>query len=364
MQTISLCIIARDEERAIGECLASAQDVVDEIIVVDTGSIDKTKEIARKFTDKILDFPWVNDFSKARNFSFAQATMDYILWLDADDILLPADRDKLKALKKSIDPSVEGVMMKYNTGFDAEGNVTFSFFRERMVKRACHFVWKEPVHEYLETSGNIIESDVCVTHTKKSIEPSKRNLAIYEKLLSAGEELSSRGLYYYARELKDNGMYEKAAHYFLLFLDMGKGWAEDNITACAELAKCYRQKQMRKEELLALFRSFLYDTPRAEICCALGYLYKSENDYLKAIFWFKLASTLEKPRGWGFREEECWGYIPYIELVVCYDRLGMRQQAESYNELAAKLKPMAPAVEHNRKYFRSLKEKGGIGDAL
>ena len=88
MKTISLCMIVKNEEDNIGNCLDNIKDLVDEIIIVDTGSTDKTKEIVKKYTDKIYDFEWVDDFSKARNYSFSKATKDYIFWLDADDILL------------------------------------------------------------------------------------------------------------------------------------------------------------------------------------------------------------------------------------------------------------------------------------
>lgn len=364
MQTISLCMIVKDEERTLENCLSSVRDAVDEIVVVDTGSRDRTKEIARQYTERVFDFPWADDFSLARNFSFAQATKDYILWLDADDILLPDDRAGLKLLRERLDPAVDGVMMKYNTGFDDRGNVTLSCYRERLVKRERRFQWREPVHEYLAVSGKIIRSDVGVTHTKIRGAPSGRNLAIYERLLSEGNELSPRGLYYYARELRDNGRNREAIRFFNLFLDIGKGWVEDNISACAELAGCYAQEKLPEQQHQALLRSFLYDTPRAEICCALGYFYKSGADYRRAAFWFRLAATLQKPEnGWGFIREDCWGYIPFIELAVCCDRMGMTRQAEEYNECAGRLKPEDPSVEYNRQYFRSLRTAGEHGDS-
>ena len=86
MVTISLCMIVKNEEDVIGRCLDSVSDLVDEINIVDTGSTDRTKEIVAKYTDRIFDFEWIDDFSAARNFSFQQATRQYILWLDADDI--------------------------------------------------------------------------------------------------------------------------------------------------------------------------------------------------------------------------------------------------------------------------------------
>lgn len=77
MSTISLCMIVKNEEENMAKCLNSIVDLVDEV-VVDTGSTDKTKEIAGKYPNVVLyDFEWVNDFAKARNFAFSNATKDY-----------------------------------------------------------------------------------------------------------------------------------------------------------------------------------------------------------------------------------------------------------------------------------------------
>ena len=120
-------------------------------MIIDTGSTDKTKEIAGLYTDKVYDFAWVDDFSAARNFSFGFATQDYIMWLDADDVLLESDRTKLARLKESLSPAVDAVMMRYNYGFDGDGNIILSFYRERLVRRDRNFVWHEPMHEYRST---------------------------------------------------------------------------------------------------------------------------------------------------------------------------------------------------------------------
>ena len=96
MPTISLCLITKNEEQFIEDCLASVKDFVTEIIVVDTGSSDKTKEIARKFTDKIVDFTWCDDFSAPRNEALKHATGDWILVLDADEILPAESKAKIK----------------------------------------------------------------------------------------------------------------------------------------------------------------------------------------------------------------------------------------------------------------------------
>jgi glycosyltransferase involved in cell wall biosynthesis len=87
MSTISLCMIVKDEELLLENCLNSVNGIVDEIIILDTGSIDKTKEVAARYTDKIYDYVWQDDFSKARNESIKHATSDWILFLDADEEL-------------------------------------------------------------------------------------------------------------------------------------------------------------------------------------------------------------------------------------------------------------------------------------
>ena len=110
MITISLCMIVKNEEAVLARCLDSVKEVVDEIVIVDTGSTDKTKEIAAQYTGLVYDFAWDDDFSAARNASFSRATKDFILWLDADDVLLPADRQMLGQLKQTLPCDIDVVM--------------------------------------------------------------------------------------------------------------------------------------------------------------------------------------------------------------------------------------------------------------
>ena len=87
INTLSLCMIVKNEEDVIGRCLKCVKDIFDEIIVVDTGSDDKTTEIVKKYTNNLYYFKWIEDFAAARNYAFSKATKDYIMWLDADDII-------------------------------------------------------------------------------------------------------------------------------------------------------------------------------------------------------------------------------------------------------------------------------------
>ena len=101
MDTISLCMITKDEEDFFPQCLDSVKTLVDEIVIVDTGSTDKTVAIAKSYGAKIYHHPWENDYSKHRNQSITYATGDWILIMDADEVIAERDRDKIKALLSS-----------------------------------------------------------------------------------------------------------------------------------------------------------------------------------------------------------------------------------------------------------------------
>lgn len=355
MITISLCMIVKDEEKVLSRCLSSVKDIVDEIIIVDTGSKDKTKEIAYTFTDKVLDFEWVDDFSKARNFSFSKATKDYILWLDADDVILQEDKIKFIKLKNSLDASKDIVMMKYNVGFDENGNVNFSYYRERLLKRSKNYKWESPIHEVIVPNGNLEYSDICITHKKEDFKHSTRNLEIFEKLLSNNITLDPRQLYYYSRELMYNSQYEKAISYFNTFLNNPNAWIENKINACMDLSNCYKEINNDEMQIFSLFRTFEYDTPRAEICTNIGIYFMERNKYDLAIYWFKQAIKI-KPnlQSGAFVQLDYYNYIPYLNLCVCYNRIGKNHLANKYNELAGKFKPDSIAYKNNKEYFKNL----------
>ena len=117
MISIGLCMIVKDEEAILRRILAPMSKLVDKIYICDTGSVDKTKEIAREFTDEVYDFLWKDDFSAARNFITEKADTDYWMWLDADDVIRQEEWRKLMDLKRRLDmerPDV--VMMKYAVG--------------------------------------------------------------------------------------------------------------------------------------------------------------------------------------------------------------------------------------------------------
>ncbi|RUT29594.1 glycosyltransferase family 2 protein [Paenibacillus zeisoli] len=354
MISISLCMIVKNEEDTIGRCLESVQNIVEEIIIVDTGSSDNTKEIALQYTSQIYGFEWIDDFAAARNYAFSCANKDYIFWLDADDELKDEDRKKLMDLKEMLDPSIDSVTMEYHLAFDEFGNVTSSVRRNRLVLRENKFQWIGAVHEYLEVWGNILNSDVAITHSSLHHD-SDRNLNIYEKRLLRGEVFTPRDLYYFANELVDHKMYDRAICYYEQFLASEKGWIEDIISSCGKLADCYHELGNREKELESSLRSFRYSSPRPEFCCRIGYHFLSQDEIRTAIFWYKLATQYKLPGdNLGFFNHTCSSWLPHLQLCVCYDRIGEYRLAYNHNEIARSYRPTDPRVIQNKRYLETI----------
>ena len=134
MSSLSLCMIVKNEEAVLERILKPISEIMDEILIADTGSSDRTKEIAEQYTSQIFDFVWCDDFSAARNFLVEKVRTDYWMWLDADDVLNEENLEKMKKLKAALDGETDVVMMEYAVGFDTDGKTTFSYYRGRILK--------------------------------------------------------------------------------------------------------------------------------------------------------------------------------------------------------------------------------------
>lgn len=143
-QSISLCMIVKNEETHLQKCLESAMDQVDEIIIVDTGSTDSTIEIARNFTTNIYEFEWVNDFSAARNYAISKATKDYILVLDADEYL-----DDSSNLQIDLQKGMDHYTVRIRNHLTSGGIMFHPAVR--LFKNNIGFKYFGSIHEHLNT---------------------------------------------------------------------------------------------------------------------------------------------------------------------------------------------------------------------
>ena len=348
MITISLCMIVKNEEKTLPRCLASARGLAEEVIVVDTGSADGTVAAAEALGAKVFHFPWRDDFAAARNYAFDQATMDYCLWLDADDVIEPEDRKKFLELKATLPPDTDVVMLPYHAGRDEAGRPTLTYERERLIRRAAGLRWRGAVHEAIAPAGTIHHGDAAVTHRKEGPGDSGRNLRILEGL-RARRPLEPREQYYYGRELAFLGREEEAVQALRAFLAGGRGWKPDCIQASMDLADCLGRLGREDERLPALTGALAYGPPTPELCCALGSVFMDRQQWETAAFWYHLALT--QPAGSGFHYPDCRGYIPLLQLCVCSWNLGAREASEAFNDAALALKPECPVCRQNREFF-------------
>ena len=317
MVTISLCMIVKNEEKNLERCLNSYAPLMDEIIVVDTGSTDKTKEIAARFTDKIYDFTWVNDFSAARNFSFEKATCDYIFSADADEVLEGDNVRQFEILKQVLDPEIEIVQMYYGNQF--QNGTIYNYdceLRPKLFKRLRNFTWIEPIHETVRTLPVVFDSDIVITHMPEESH-TKRDLAAFERMVKRGDRISARLHNIYAKELfvsGDEADFEKAIPFFEdSFLDETRA-DDEKLEAVCVLAKAYR---ILKKDAKFLKYVFSEIGICAEICHEIGQYFYDNGEYADAMHWFTVAANTQPLLNLKYGEE-----FPKQGIENCRVKLG------------------------------------------
>ncbi len=347
MPTISLCMIVKNESDVIERCLKGVQKLVDEIIIVDTGSSDNTKEICEKYTNKIYDFKWVHDFSQVRNYSFSKATCDYIMWLDADDVVPKSSLRRLLDLKPYL--TSDTYMLNYTTGF-IENRPTFSFYRERIMKNCPSAKWEGCVHECITPFGKVEKLNISIEHRKIKNSNPNRNIKIYSKILKS-RQLKPRELYYYGRELFDHSYYKKCITILKKFIAQKDVWVENIIDALCIISTCYHQLELYELELKYLFSTFTYSPPRSKICCKIGDYFILKKQYNLSTYWYLLAITNKNvSNNSGFVEKIYFDYYPYMQLCFAYFQIGDIEKSELYNLKAHKIMPTID-TKNNLKFF-------------
>lgn len=225
--TMSAVIIVKNEEKMLAECLESVKDA-DEIIVVDTGSIDKTKEVAAKYTDKIYDFPWIDDFAAARNFAKSKATMDWCISIDADEVL---ESNGIALLKSGL--STDSNVVKVHMWSPND-----DFHVPRVFRNRPSIQWVGRVHEVLNESMGP-QSNVKINYRfgdSHALDPD-RNIRLLEKAY-ADDPKNTRGMFYLAREYEYRGQHQESKELFLKYLDVST-WMPERADAYYWLAGIY-----------------------------------------------------------------------------------------------------------------------------
>lgn len=291
MAGISVCMIVKNEERVLGRCLNSLQGIWDELIIVDTGSSDKTKDIAKQYTEKVYDFQWIDDFAAARNYAFSKATCEYIYSADADEVLDETNRMRFLQLKKALIPEVEIVQMWYVT--PPEFNTTENFdkeYRPKLYKRLREFTWIDPIHETVRLDPVVFDSDIEILHRPHDSHAG-RDFRIFEKMNAKGMPLSAKLHKMYARELMLSGAREdfaRAAKFFLESMKDEKRDADEWQEAVCVLCKYYRLEG-EYDKFLELVLKGIANYPCSELCYELGIYYYEKGSLCDAVEWFERA---------------------------------------------------------------------------
>lgn len=332
MITISLCMIVKNEEAILARCLDSIKDLAEEIIIVDTGSTDKTKVIAQKYTNKIFDFIWNDDFAAARNFAFSKATKDYIYSADADEVIDEQNRKKFQDLKKTLLPEVEIVQMYYSN--QLQFNTTYNFdkeYRPKLFKRLRNFQWIEPIHETIRLEPVIYNSEIEICHMPQN-NHSIRDFNVFQKLFHKGVRLSKQLHNMYARELYIAGD-------DIDFLEAEKVFKEtliDENRSKEELleAFCILAKGARIRGDMAFFYKNIIKSITlqfcSEICFELGMLYYEAGDYEEAVIWFYNAAYETT----SILNIHYQGDYSISKIADCYYQLGIKEQEQEYKKIA------------------------------
>lgn len=332
MLPISVCIIAKNEEKHIEECCKRLIPYQFEIVLTDTGSSDRTVELAQKYTDKIYHFDWCGDFSAAKNYAMEKASYDWILSIDCDEYIESVDTASLAACMKSY-PTAAGRILIRNR-FTENGQINYEqVWVSRFVNRN-YYHFEGAVHEQLvpRLAGNtlskyVYSAPITLLHVgydgseEEMRVKSRRNIALLEK------ELETQGadpyIYYQLgqsyRKLHD---YEQAFRYYDLGLAMDVDPALDYVQTMVESYGYTLLDLGHNQEALNLLSVYDEFSRRADFVFLMGLIYMNNGLLDEAIQEFQKATTMEE-----FAVDGINSYKANYNIGVIYECAGHLDEA-------------------------------------
>jgi Flp pilus assembly protein TadD len=277
----------------------------------------------------VLHFDWVDDFAAARQFSWDACTGDWVLWLDADDVLAPPALAAFREVKgELLTDQLDAVWAPYRVQFDPRtGACVFAYNRERLVRRVPGVHWTGAVHEVLVVPGGrqLLREDLYVEHRPdRPRRAAGRNLAILQRLVAAGDR-SPRTLFYLANELRDARRYAEAGEIYRDYLAApGSSW--EAYLARLSLARCLLALQRLDEAVAVLLEAARLEPQRAEAHMALGRLHVDRGEWAAAIPHYQAATRAVRPRE-GFVHETDYSWGAWDLLGVCLAHVGRHEEA-------------------------------------
>ncbi len=323
MAGLSLCMIVKNEEEILEKSITSIASVVDEIIIVDTGSTDSTVEIAKTFTDKVFHFPWINDFAAAYNEARSYATQTYAARWDADFVLQPESLEKLHKLKERNFDEKDILYFRWNTVYGDDGT-PIKYIPREFIYRKDVLHWVSPVHAHpVPVNKDIIPSgqtydDIVVDHYKDFYAKKKRysqTLQLISDHLSRNP-YDQRGLFLYAEDLIHAAEYARAITVLKRFLELSDQ-EEKNMIAVEKILYCYLQlRQVHEASVLAnQYKPAFLKYPRFRLIYADILILTSPKEAKKHYLQF-LALKDELRKSSFSYDSERYEIYPYLMLGI------------------------------------------------
>ena len=340
--TLSVCMITKNEEKNMESCLESVKDIAEEIVIVDTGSTDNTKSIAKNFTEKIYDMKWNDDFSEARNESLKHAAGDWILIMDADEIIDKDDHNKvLEAINNWDSAAYQMITLNYSDDSTITGwqpvipdPLTRSFqgwypsVKVRLFQRKQKIRFEGEIHEMVDKTieGKTDILHVPIHHYGASKTKSEKYLEITKKKIAANPSYA-KAHFELGVQYKELGEFELAEKAFSQSIRLG----EQSAYPLLNLA-LVQQKQNKIEEAIKNYNKVIEKNKNADAYFGLGFCHFKKNNPTKAAEYFENAIKL-KPQ---FLDA-------HINLGAMYEKLGRFQEAAHALKKAIRLSPSARA---------------------
>jgi glycosyltransferase involved in cell wall biosynthesis len=359
---ISASLIVRDEEATLGRCLQSIREHVDEIVVVDTGSRDATKEIARQYHARLFDYPWRDDFAAARQCSFDLARGDWVFWVDADDVVLQAGSIRAELLRAP--RSVNCFYWKYEIGRDEFGYPTCELWRERCVRNR-NYRWRGRVHEVLvprRRGATRRSPNVRVLHhpeARPRPRDPRRNLDILEsEYTRCRGRVEPRLLYYLANEYADTGQHDAAIAHLKRYLEVSR-WNDEKYLALLRLAELNRS-QWRFEEARCgaeAARQLIPGWPHAYFSLAETCYFM--HDWEQVVRWAEAGAKLALPDTLCVLNTRSLRYSWIIYYTNALFHLGRLPEARDWTAKALEICPSEPWHVRNWQFFSECMRPAG-----
>lgn len=317
---VTLCLIVRNEEHRLSECLESFSGLYSDLVVVDTGSTDATKAVAKNFGAKVYDFEWIDDFAAARNFALSKVTTPWVMVVDADDIISSETKRVLQDDLAKLPSHTLGVFLPYIYS-TANKQAGFTTYLPRFWKVASGYQYTLPIHEYLDIPKEDIQRFVRLSHPiihhKSQEDFSKsimRNLRILERAIKTNPQ-QSRLLFYLGRENKSLGNYKQAVSWYSKFVKVPDVSKDELNRAYLGIGECYLKMSKIKSAKLAYQYAIKANPAFVEAYLQLGDIAIQGNQYKKAVRFYLEATKKTPPQTHVFVNVQL--YNGYAQKKLC-----------------------------------------------